>query len=188
MVTKRGAAISLLTISILLTFIASIITVSYAVKPPKPPPPGLLEVLIDSTWTPIDKYDVYPGVTYSLKITNIPLQDGTLIQIKVANEDWSESRLRTVTGGIIDPFDWTCPDVKPSNTYVVQYRVLTPYVDHYKPDSYVPPGYKPGNVEVVGGLEHKGHLHVIPEFAFGTAMALLSLFSGLGIYTKFRKQ
>ena len=112
---------------------------------------------------------------------------GTLLQIKVANEDWSESRLRTVTGGMVDPFDWTCPSVPPSNTYVVQYRVLTSNGDVYKPDSYVPPGYKLGNVEVVGGLRHKGHLHVIPEYAFGTAMAITSLFSALGIYTKFRK-
>ena len=188
MATKRTVTISLLTMSILLTLFASIITVALAVKPEPKPPPGKLWVSTDGTsWIAVDKYDVTPGVEYYLKITDIPLLDGTLIQIKVANEDWSESRLRTVTSGEISPFTWTCPDMKPSNTYIVQYRVLTPHVDHYKPDSYVPPGYKPGNVEVVGGLEHKGHLHVIPEYAFGTITAILSLFSGLGIYTKFRK-
>jgi hypothetical protein len=204
MVTKREVTVSLLTISILLTFIASMITVTYAAKPPTPPgpppPPGKLWVTTDpSSWPddPVDKYDVWPGETYYLDIREIPpsiAPDNTLIQIKVANEDWSQSRYRIVKGGRItsylgstDYFTWTCPSVKPSNTYIVQYRVLTPFVDHYKPDGYVPPGYKPGNVNVVGGLEHKGHLHVIPEYAFGTAMAITSLFSALGIYTKFRK-
>jgi hypothetical protein len=121
-----------------------------------------------------------------LRICGIPVEfEGDTIQVKVSNEDWiyTSARMLVVTDGCTGPFTWPDPgnpdDYDICVTNVVQYRKITENT-----------GYHTGSVHVVSGIiggSKPAHLHVIPEFAFGTAMAVLSLFSGLGIYSKYRK-
>jgi len=162
------------------------------VNAPKPPSPGYLEWLHpDDGWVGVEPspnhLDLLPEqLPIELRICGIP-EDlwGESIQIKVSNEDdWN--RIFVVSGsGCAGPFTWPDPgnpdEYEICVTNVVQYRTIE-----------LVNGYDTGNVHVVDGIigddiGKPAHVHIIPEFAFGTAMAVLSLFSGLGIYSKYRR-
>jgi hypothetical protein len=124
-----------------------------------------------------------------LRINGLPsdLIDKT-IQIKVSNEDWfiSSSRVQFITGTVTDPFTWPDPD------HPFEYEICITNVVQYRELEQNAVGYHTGEVHVVDGIigDDSGppaHIHIIPEFVYGTAMAVLSLFSGLGIYSKYRR-
>jgi len=193
-------AISAVTLMLILT-----VTMAYAPKPPPPPPkpfPGTLwwRDIPDGfpDWQLVenspDHFDVDPNILpIELKICDIPHLNGIEILIHVANEDWFKltdanayKRIREVgAAGCTEPFDWPIDDFP-------YYPICTTLVVHYKE---IGADDKLGNTIVVSGIIDgdegpwpPAHIHVIPEFAFGTVMAILSLFSGLGVYSKFRRK
>lgn len=138
-------------------------------------------------WVGVDKfYDVEPGETYSFKVCQIPPELGDIVFLKVSTEeddedgwtDWYE----VIGEDRCIEFEWTCPtDAYYCNTFVVQLK------KGVEDDPYKPKGAAYIVTGILTGEDIPAHLHVIPEYAFGTAMAITSLFSALGIYTKFRK-
>lgn len=187
---KVGIAVSILTVSVISIFT---LTLAYA---PKPPSPGYLEWYNPdiSDWEGIspspNHLDLLPeDLPIQLRINGLPSSlIGKSIQIKVSNEDWfiSGSRVQLITGPVTDPFWWPDPE------HFFAYDICVTNVVQYREIELVN-GYHTGNVHVVDGIigddiGKPAHVHIIPEFVFGTAMAVLSLFSGLGIYTKYRKK
>ena len=85
-------------------------------------------------------------------------------------------------------FIWHCPEAPSSTKYIVQYKSL---VDHQNANTVVS-NYAPPIIYVAQGVLDgeptglPGYIHVIPEFAFGTIMAIFSSLSGLAIYRKHR--
>ena len=168
-------------VSILLVSLSFVVIVAYAAKG------GILYYYDDDPYTPdwigVDKfYDVLPGQTVKLKVCDIPVELGDIVFLKVSNEEGWTDWYEVGTPRCI-AFEWTCPtDAYYSNTFVVQLKKGVED-DPYKPkgSTYIVEG-------VLSGEGKPAHIHVIPEYAFGTIMAMLSLFSGLGIYTKYRKK
>jgi len=85
--SKKAVIISILTLSIICTTFALTITIAHAMTG------GILWVNDGTGWVAVDKqFDVLPGVTYSIKVCNIPTILGNQIFIKVSNEDgWTRS-------------------------------------------------------------------------------------------------
>ena len=138
-------------------------------------------------YLPVDKfYDVLPGLTYKLKVCDIPGELGAIVFLKVSTED-DDTNGYTEWYPVGTPrcieFEWTCPsDAYYCNTFVVQLK------EGVEDDPYKPKGGAYIVEGVMSGEDKPAHLHVIPEYTFGTAMAMLSLFSGLGAYMKLRKK
>ena len=191
-VNERVVATSILVISLI--FALASITIAYAGTPSSP---GYLEWYNPNTgnWELVppspNHLDLLPeDLPIELRICGIPLPDCTTIQIQVSNEEWLfdlDDRVRHVEDGCVSGFPWPIPEYPEytiCQTNVVHYRVLTPGGNYY--------GWTHGNTEVVdgiiGGPDAPAHIHIIPEFPFGTAMSLLPLLSGLGLYAKFRKK
>ena len=190
-INKRriGVTISIFTITLICLLI---LTMTYA-QPPSPV--GYLEWWNPDTadWelvTPSPNHlDLLPeDLPIELRICGLNTNWwDEMIQIKVSNEDWiySSSRMVIVSGsGCAGPFTWPDPDhtyeydICESNE--VQYRLIDDPIDYSTNQVYIASG-------IIGGSD-PGIIHVVPEFVFGTAMAVLSLFSGLSIYSKYKRK
>ena len=186
---RIGVAISIFTVSLI-----CLLTLTMAHAPP--PSPGYLEWYNPNTFTwegisPSPNHlDLLPeDLPIQFRINGLPSSlMGSTIQIKVSNEDWfiSSSRVQVISGSVTDPFTWPDPD------HPFDYEICVTNVVQYRELEQNAVGYHNGKVHVVDGIigsniGKPAHVHIIPEFVFGTAMAVLSLFSGLGIYSKYRK-
>jgi len=131
------------------------------------------------------------GVTYTIQIRNLPCcvgDPGDELDVKVSEgEEWGpETDFQTVKiksdyDGKYVEFTWTVPEDAPiCKTRVVLFRA---HKENGWPESVCK------GVYVTQGVltEKPAHLHVIPEFAFGTALSIISLLSGLMVYSKFRR-
>jgi len=168
-------------VSILLVSLSFVVIVAYAAKG------GILYYYDDDPYTPgwvgVDKfYNVEPGQTVKLKIDNIPEPLGDIVFLKLSTEkgwtDWYE----VGTPRCIE-FTWTCPsDDYYATSFVVQLKKGVED-DPYKPQgsTYIVEG-------VMSGEGKPAHIRVIPDIAFGIVMGTLSVFSGSGIYSKYRKK
>jgi hypothetical protein len=179
----KGVAV----LSVLIFVILSMITVVYADHA------GWAEWYNPDTsaWEPInpspDHLKLLPeDLPIEIRICGLSSFIGKTIQIKVSNEDWfySSDRVQLITGDCSNSFWWPDPDhpfdYEICTTYVVQFREFVLHPSYDPPKVYVASG-------IIGGDNKPAHIHVIPEFAFGTVMSILSLLSGLGLYSKFRK-
>lgn len=140
-----------------------------------------------TTWIPVVQfYDILPDQTCDLKVCDIPAPLGNIVFLKVSSDDddgWTEWYVPAGPDRCIE-FTWTCPsDAYYCNTFVVQLKKGVED-DPYKPSgaAYIVEG------TIIDDKDKIAHLHVIPEYAFGTIMAMLSTFSGLAAYSKFRKK
>ncbi len=183
---KRVVAISILAISIVFALASN--TIAYADHGGTaywndpvygwvviPPSPNHLD--LDPSVLPIE-----------IKICDIPDMvfgdppQSILVQYKVSNEDDWRGPDEISKGDCIGPFDWPISPYEICQTNIVQWRVVIPWNDDYKPDG---PEYTASGI--IGAVK-PAHIHIIPEFPFGTAMSLLPLLSGLVLYAKFRKK
>lgn len=176
--------IFLVALSTVITAIPSIIMIANAGTG------GIAQYWDGDSWEDIyPELLIGPGDTVRLRVYDLPpgFNDADLIEFNIAESGWSNDYTSTSiyhplievreSGGIYytDPIDWTSSvDLAYSNTYTIKYRTN----DGFPRGTWVARG-RTGDTGPWGG-----HLHFIPEFAFGTVMALLSLFSGLGIYSK----
>lgn len=183
--SKKAVIISILTLSLICTAFASMISIVNAKKVNENCkngfPAGHLWVAYDDdgvpgTWYRVEQqFDVIPGVTYWIKVCDIPWFLGDTILIKVCNEeDWTREVDVKGDERCSEPFAWVCPDADYCTTYVVQYRRLKTCVcqDHIPPCVFV----------AKGTMCKPAHLHVIPEFAFGPGMSVLAMLTGLAIF------
>jgi len=185
-VGKRELASSIFLISIICISLTSIIAIAHAKKggiayvAPFPPGTEFSEVGKEAL--------VVLGEWYNVEVRFLPCDFtvGEDVKVNIAEDGWT----RTVQvqgsetgpkGKYIGPMLWYCdPELlEYCNTYTIKYKAK----DGSPTGDYVAQGAIQGET-VPGG----GHLHAIPEYAFGTAMAILSLFSGLGVYSKFFKK
>jgi hypothetical protein len=184
---KRELVSSVFLISIICIFLTSIITIAHA----KTKEAGIVYVAPIPPGTEFSEVGkevlVVLGEWYNVEVRFLPdeFTVGEDVEVNIAEDGWTRTvpvqNGGTEKGKYIGPMDWYCDPELLSycNTYTVKYRAE----DGDPTGSYVAQGAIQG-VIVPGG----GHLHAIPEYAFGTVMAILSLFSGLGIYTKLRKK
>jgi len=174
--SKKVVLLSVLTLaSIYLVF--SSVSVGYAITFDDGIPWGYL--VVDGV--EVDKqFDVLPGTTHTIQVCGLPCDVGKVgdyIEIKVSNEEWG--RTVQIIGSEVKkcstPFEWTCPeDATYCTTYVVQYR----------DDDGTPPH----TVYVAKGqISQTGHIHVIPEFAFGPGMSILAMLTGSAILSISKK-
>lgn len=110
-------------------------------------------------------------------------QDSFKVLYKVSNENVWRGPVEISFGECIGPFEWPISPYTICKTNVVQYALA-----NEKPSNGYTPGTNWNCGVIIEEKEKPSHLHVIPEFAFGTAMSLLPLLSSLGIYVKFRKK
>ena len=188
MVSKKAVFLSILAISIICTTLASMTATVHANHAGYAmwynPDTGDWEVVPPSP----NHLDLLPeDLPIKLKICGLSDFIGKVIQIKVANEDWfiSPDRVQLLTGPCTGEFWWPDSehpfDYTICETNVIQFRVLTPNdTGNQNNGVYIASG-------IFGGDENPAHIHVIPEFAFGTAMSIISLLSGLMAYSKFRR-
>lgn len=182
MVSKKGVIISITTLTIICTVLASITVVNAGTG-------GIAQYWDGTQWQDIyPELYVMPGDTVKIRILDLPagFNDADLIEFNIALSGWGNDygppQYVTVTEYALDkhvtaPIEWTSSvDLEYCNTYTIKYRTN----DLYPEGAYVAQG-------TVNGPPWGGHLHAIPEFAFGTITSILSLLSGLGIYSKFRK-
>ena len=167
-------------VSILLVSLSCVVIIAYAAKG------GTLYYYDDEyvpKWIGVDKfYNVEPGQTVDLKVCDIPEELGDIVFLKLSTEkgwtDWYEvGTSRCIV------FTWTCPsDDYYVTSFVVQLKKGVED-DPYKPkgSTYIVEG-------VMSGEGKPAHIRVIPDYAFGIVMGTLSVFSGSGIYSKYRKK
>jgi len=133
-----------------------------------------------------------PGDTVKLRVIDLPpgFNDADKIEFNIAESGWGNDYgppqfvdvlaydEGVVTKYMTDEIEWTSSvDLTYCNTYTIKYRT----------NDDIPPGTWVALGRVSDTGPWGGHLHYIPEFAFGTIMSVLSLLSGLGIYAKFKK-
>jgi len=183
--SKKGIIQSFMTLSIIYIAFASMITIANAQTG------GIAQYWNGFQWVDIyPELDVGPGQTVRIRILDLPLgfNDADLIEFNIAESGWGSGygppRFVGVTEYdtdklVTDYIEWTCPDTL---TYCHTYTIK------YKTDDGIPEGAYVAEGIISDKGPKGGHLHYIPEFAFGTAMSLLPLLSGLGLYTKFRKK
>lgn len=200
MVSKKGVLLSVLTLFIVFAALASMTTVVYA--PVGEIPAGYLWVAQDKDGDPLTydvgtedfvqvetEYDVLPCNWYWIAVTHLPdeIEDGDYILIKVSNEDWEDARKVKVYEQddikFCEPSQWHCPEAP----YCTQFRVLYKLSD-LEPDTVVTNLDFQQIYVAMGLMQTPGILHVIPEFAFGTLIAMLSSLSGLAMFSKFRRR
>ena len=176
MVSKKAVIISILTLSLVCAALASMITVAFAKTG------GVLYV--DGEEVGKEVFVAF-GEEYEIEIRDIPcdFKKDETIEIQIAGGGWIyTAEVKQDSPGeekYIDPIEWECPfELEYCQTYVVQFRAK----DGDPSGAYVAQGTLLGDI-VPGG----GHLHAIPEFGFGTVMAILSSLSGLAVFSKFRK-
>jgi len=122
------------------------------------------------------QFDVYPGTTHLIKVCDIPeIIDSGYVWIKVSDDasTWQKVAYDEDTD-CTDEFEWVAPDDPFCTTYVVNYKDWDGDPDCV----YV----------AMGLLSTTGHLHIIPEFALGTIMPIISTISGLVVYSKYRRR
>jgi len=120
-----------------------------------------------------DFFDVYPGVTYSIKVCDLPPDiDSGHVLIRVSDEsEWHEM---SVIDGYSDPFDWTAPEAPEGTTYVVRFKDAD---------------LDPAHFFIAHGITKQvGHLFVIPEFPLGTGMSVLVMITSLAAFSILKSQ
>ena len=130
-------------------------------------------------------YEVYPGQKVYVQLVNIePTFDW--VQVRISYQEIPGEAtvlgLFDVVGGTIGPSPqtmWQVPEeAVPCFTYVVQYRPATS-AGPLKSSTYIASS---------PGISRPAHLHVVPEYPFGTLGALSVLLISIGIYSLLRKQ
>jgi hypothetical protein len=203
MVSKKGVLLSVLTLFIVFAALASMTTVVHA--PVGEIPAGYLWVAPDLSGVPYDGYDpgewvkvedefdVLPCHWYYITVVDIPQELGDPtggskpILINVENDGLGWRPGYVLSDGSqywVEVFPWHCPEAD----YCTKYRVLYKGVPEQGPDTVVTNLDLQQVYVAMGTLQSIARLHVIPEFAFGTVMAMLSSLSGLAIFSKFRRR
>jgi hypothetical protein len=187
-VSKKMMITSLVAMLFLFTALASITMIANAETG------GIAQYHDGTEWKDIyPELLVGPGETVKLRVIKLPagFNDADLIEFDVAESGWGNDYTSTSpfhpyievftdgsifwTGAIL----WTnTAELEYCNTYTIKYRTN----DNIPEGTWVAQG-RESDTGPWGG-----HLHFIPEFVFGSVMAVLSTFSGLALYSKYRKR
>jgi len=191
LVSRKILIVSLVAMSLIFTSMISITMIANADNYG-----GIAQYWNGVTWVDIyPELYIGPGQTVKLRVIDLPagFNDADLIEFNIASSGWGNDYTSTstyhplvevteyalgkyVTGAI----EWTSSvELTYCNTYTIKYRTNDPGG---------PTGTWVAQGRVSDNGPYGGHLHYIPEFAFGTVMSMLALLSGLGVYSKFRKQ
>ena len=134
-----------------------------------------------------------PGDTVRLRVIDLPpgFNDADKIEFNIAESGWGNDYgppqfvdvfaydEGVVTKYMTDAIEWTSSvDLKYCNTYTIKYRT----------NDNIPEGDWVAQGRVSDTGPYGGHLHVVPELLFGSAMALISSLSGLALFSKYRKR
>jgi hypothetical protein len=190
MVSKKGIMLSIMTMSII--YIALVSLIAFANEESYG---GIAQYWDGTTWVNIyPELPIVAGQTVKLRILDLPagFNSGDLIEFNVALSGWGNDYTSTspfhphvlvteyalgkyVTGAI----EWTSSvELTYCNTYTIKYRTN----DGYPTGAYVAQG------RISDNGPWGGHLHAVPEFPFGSVMALFSSLSGLSLFLKYRKR
>ena len=148
-------------------------------------------------WDGTEWKDIYPeiivgpGETVKLRVIKLPagFMLGDRIEFNVAESGWGNDYTSNPHPGVLvhtdDTIFWTgaiewtnTAELEYCNTYTIKYRTN----DGNPPGTWVAQG-RESDTGPWGG-----HIHYIPEFVFGSVMAVVSTFSGLALYKKYRKR
>jgi hypothetical protein len=186
--SKKLLISSLVVLALLSSALASVIMFAAA------PTGGIVQYWDGSQWVDIyPELIVGPGDTVKLRSIKLPAEFnlGDLIEFNVAESGWGKDYTSTSpfhpvvqvytddtifwTGAI----EWTnTAKLEYCNTYTIKYRTN----DGYPPGEWIAQG-RESDTGPWGGV-----LHFIPEFVFGSVMAVFASLSGMALYSKYRKR